>query len=142
MVQVRQFSKGSRVIVKKAILWTPTRDNPAEPNLFRIICYIWTKAKDCTAKMLIRASYDLWSSHVGLEWRKHDLQTFVVELATKFLESQLLPLAPACWEQEVSYDISDNNENGRPFGIGRKATGITPLPCARRAVFEMLPMDV
>jgi hypothetical protein len=29
-----------------------------------------------------------------------------------------------------------------PFGIGKKATGRTPFPRARRAVFEIFPIEI
>jgi hypothetical protein len=67
----------------------------------------------------------------------------MVKLAAKNLIFWLLALAFARLKQSTPQQRSQHNklDYNEPFGIGRKAMGTTPLPCARRVVLVMLPSD-
>ena len=60
--------------------------------MFGVIGNIRTEAKYGMAKVSIRALYNLWLLHVGLEWGEDNFQTMVVELTTKLLKLGLFLL--------------------------------------------------
>jgi hypothetical protein len=57
----------------ECLLRAPVEDNACKPNLLRVIGDIGSKAKNCAAKMPIRALDDFWYSHVRLERSKNHL---------------------------------------------------------------------
>jgi hypothetical protein len=67
----------------------------------------------------------------------------MVQLAAEHLKIRLFSLAFASLEI-ISPSIPNQQEKSEKnilFGMGRKATGTTPFPCPRRAVFVMFPSD-
>ena len=84
------------------LLWAPVGYNSREPNLFRIVSNIWSKTKNCVAKVPIRALHAYWLCHVWFEWCENQLETAMVKLATEDLELGLSSLAFARLKMDPS----------------------------------------
>ena len=122
------------------ILRTPSRYNTSQPDLFRVVCYVWSKTENYMTEVPIRALHDLWCHRILLEWWEDYVETGVIQLVAEHLKICPFLLVFA------GLDIINPSANKKVksnilFGMGRKATGTIPFPCPCQAVFLMFPID-
>ena len=93
--------------------------------------------------MVVKATDQLWSGHAGSKRFKDACKACMVELVNKFgiFRVGLMFLGRYIRLREL-VQMTEQKKKNLLFGIGRKATGSTPVLCARRAVFVMFPTKI
>lgn len=122
------------------LLWAPIIDDACQPYLLGIICNVRSNRENRMTEMSIRTSHNLWCCHYWPKGWINIGETRMIKLATKLLECDCFLLAFASLKgTDFSNWWKKTERDTVPFGIGRKAHGRNPMPCARCVGLSTLP---